>query len=100
MIGDVFKLKGPIRGYFLNEIDLKDEIFRSVMRILELLYAENIPHNLFFTYDSIGCRQVVSVFIFPRHQMVEIKELTGYNVACCELAGYIQAGSEWFFILY
>lgn len=98
LIGDVHKFTGPIKAYCLTVVDWSSrmikEIVGQVMKIVDFFCSENIPHNLFFTFESTEERQAVHIYIFPRNQVCEIKEFSSYNIACCELAGFVSVGSE------
>lgn len=94
----------------INELnDISDDIFK----LIQFLCNNNIPHNLFITYgkqnanviagggDTIGNdddnnrnNEIIKIFIYPRENACKIKTFHSFNIAFCELSGYIPVGSK------
>lgn len=99
---NIFRIseKYPSKGYcfLLNEsTNDKDEILDDIAKLIEYFCATSLPHNIFCTKGNSsndGYGNVVKVFVFPRGNMHEVKEFSSFNIAFCELSGYIPTGSK------
>lgn len=64
-----------------------------VHRMVDLFCRKSIPHNLFWTWGTHLGQHLVKIFIFPRRRFAD-KIQSAYNVAFCELVGYVPVGGE------
>jgi len=95
LVHNVFVSNFPSKCYYVNVHDwsLKTETIKSIAKIVKYFCDNHIPHNLFFTYTT--SRSAVMCHIYPRSQMCGTdKEYSNFNIACCELAGFISVGRE------
>ncbi|KAG4073860.1 hypothetical protein HA402_014065 [Bradysia odoriphaga] len=96
LVHNVFVSNEPSKRYYVNVHDwhLKHESVKSIRKIVAYFCEQNIPHNVVFTYKAMGSRTVVITYIYPRSQVNTVKDYTNINIACCELAGFVNAGCE------
>lgn len=68
-------------------------VAEGIMRIISHLCDNCIPHNVFCTLAGGELR----VIIYPRDReaLSRPKELSGFNIACFELGGYVPVGSKY-----
>lgn len=62
-----------------------------VMRLIDYLCQRQIPHNVLF--ERMSTDDDVMVFVFPRAASTLAKTFESFNVAFCELSGYVPMGS-------
>lgn len=80
--------------YLIDDSDASATInSEEISMIVGNFCAMNIPHNLFFTYGTRDGRRVLRVYIFPRTVYFESKDNCDFNVAFCELSGFVPVGS-------
>ncbi|KAJ6638106.1 GDP-D-glucose phosphorylase 1 [Pseudolycoriella hygida] len=89
--------KYPSKGYcFLltESTSDKDEIINDIAKLIEYFCAASLSHNIYCTKEDSkdGNGSVVKIFVFPRANIQGIKEFSSFNVAFCELSGYIPIG--------
>lgn len=101
LVKNIYRIseKCPSKGYcfLLNDSTSdKDEILNDIVKLIEYFCATSLPHNIFCTKGNSddGNGNVVKVFVFPRGNMQDIKEFSSFNIAFCELSGYIPTGSK------
>lgn len=75
-------------------------VAKGIMRIIEYLCDKCIPHNLFITLGKdarMSEEPVIRTIIYPRDSdaLTRSKELSGFNIACFELGGYVPVGSKY-----
>lgn len=70
-----------------------DSIISDVYSLIQMFCTKNIPHNVFFTSGTYENSSVIRVYIYPRQHYYETKENCTFNVAFCELSGYVPVGS-------
>lgn len=76
-------------------------VAEEIMRMIRYLCDNCIPHNVFCTLgreaDGMGGTTCLRTIIYPRASdaLARSKELSGFNVACFELAGYVPVGSKY-----
>lgn len=68
-------------------------IVDDVYRLIEYFWLKIVPHNLLWTFGSIEGCEYLKIFIFPRMEMSE-KPTGTWNMAFCELSGYITVGGK------
>lgn len=75
----------------------KEEILDDIAKLIEYFCAKCLPHNIFCTKENSkdDNGNVVKVFVFPRDKMEDVKEFNSFNIAFCELSGYIPIGSKY-----
>lgn len=76
-------------------VPFKDDIeiaAREIMRIITYLCDNGYPHNVIFTNGENSVR--VLIFLRDNRSLTKEKELTGFNIGCFELCGYVVVGSE------
>lgn len=108
---NVYKIddKYPANGFCIQidrgaDSKRKDEICCDAIRLIDYLCQHNIPHNIFITYgkDDVADIRKLKIYIFPRDSTVgAVKEFSSFNIAFCELSGYVPVGSKfpiWFFL--
>lgn len=71
-------------------------ILNDIFKLIEFFLKENVPHNIFFTLGSFNGKDVLRIYIFPRENLHEVKD-TNFNIAFCELSGYVPVGSLYFY---
>ncbi|XP_059612241.1 GDP-D-glucose phosphorylase 1 [Phlebotomus argentipes] len=90
--------KYPTCGLCLivRHADCAQQVSARVFRLVSFLCERNIPHNIFITSGAIGDEACKRILIFPRDNryLLKDKELSGLNVAFCELCSYVPVGSE------
>lgn len=91
----------PAHGFCL-EVKSKSEISNvcsTFDTIIKLLIDLNIPHNIFITFGktlSETCKSnALRILIFPRKDSFGCKLSLSFNLAFCELSGYIPVGSKY-----
>lgn len=99
LVKNIYRIseKYPSKGYcfLFNESTCdKEEILNDIAKLIEYFCATSLPHNIFCTNGNSNDGNVVKVFVFPRGNMAEVKEFSSFNVAFCELSGYIPTGSK------
>lgn len=66
----------------------------NLMKIVEYFCKNSIPHNIFWTLGTHNSeRNLVKIFIFPRANLSD-KHLATFNIAFCELAGFVPVGGK------
>lgn len=75
-------------------------VAEGIMRIIGFLCDNCIPHNLFVTLGKAadGITTCLRTIIYPRARddaLTRPKELSGFNIACFELGGYVPVGSKY-----
>ena len=96
--GNIYKLdiKYPARGFcfVLQKGDRNvEEMSNNAFRLVNYLCQNAIPHNIFVTFDN---SYNLRIYVFPRERKFEEKELSGFNIAFCELSGFVPVGSKIF----
>lgn len=69
-------------------------ILDDIFKLITFFLKENVPHNIFFTFGSFNGKEALRIYIFPRENRQEAKD-TNFNIAFCELSGYVPVGSLW-----
>lgn len=67
------------------------------MKIIDHLCDHSVPHNVFFTWGTDPeSNKCIRTIIYPRDRdaLARSKSLSGFNIACFELGGYIPVGSR------
>ncbi|XP_026479599.1 GDP-D-glucose phosphorylase 1 [Ctenocephalides felis] len=89
----------PAHGFCL-EVKSKSEISNvcsTFDTIIKLLIDLNIPHNIFMTFGKTlneTCKSnALRILIFPRKDSFGCKLSLSFNLAFCELSGYIPVGN-------
>lgn len=96
MCGNLYGLKFPAFAFCLPVFRWsdKEKIATMVHKIVQLFCIQSIPHNIFWTWGTHhGQHHVVKIFIFPRSRFAD-KVQSAFNVAFCELVGYVPVGGE------
>lgn len=97
MIGSVYRLSNdyPVQAYcfIIANTEETKAICADVFKLVNHLCDQNIPHNVFFTFNDAS--NVIRVFVFPRKNICENKQFVPFNIAFCELSGYVPVGSEY-----
>lgn len=70
-----------------------DEVCSDVMVLVEFFCQNQIPHNLFISYEKTDNSEIIKIFVYPREEMCTAKEFSSFNIAFCELSGYVPVGS-------
>lgn len=102
MCGNLYGLNFPTFGFCLPVFRWSDKerIATMVHKIVELFCIKSVPHNIFWTWGTHHDQHLVKIFIFPRSRFAD-KVQSAFNVAFCELVGYVPVGGElrimWFF---
>lgn len=102
--GNIFKLddRYPTFGFCFPVLRHSDNvrITNDVHKLIEYFCANAIPHNLLWTLgrrsdvdDDDENNEIVKIFVFPREKMAD-KHGSKYNVACCELSGFLSVGGK------
>lgn len=92
--------KCPSKGYcfllYNESTSNNDEILNDIVKLIEYFCANSLPHNIFCTKENSekDNGNVVKVFVFPRRNVEDVKEFGSFNIAFCELSGYIPTGSK------
>lgn len=68
------------------------ELCADVMRLVRLLCDRDIPHNVLFTLGD-GVAERLRIVVFPKASASTAKEFSTFNVAFCELSGYVPLGN-------
>lgn len=97
MVGNVYKIGGqyPVFGicFVIHSNENNDIISSDIMKMIDYFCDNCIPHNLLWTFAPYGERRIIKVFIYPRSHMSD-KTQSGFNVAFCELSGYVPIGGK------
>lgn len=72
---------------------VKEVVVSNIFKITEFFCIKSIPHNIFWTWSSHSDQKLVKIFIFPRNNLTD-KVLSSFNVAFCELTGYVPVGGK------
>lgn len=88
----LFKLnpRSGINGFCVEIDDSGVDV--KIFEMVQLFCSLNVPHNLFFTFGGRNNR--LRVFLYPRATVYETKESCPFNVAFCELSGYVPVGTD------
>lgn len=96
--GPLYQLDGdrPVDAFAfrLQNMTNLSRLGADVMRLVSFLCDRDIPHNLFFTLgnnDDGG--ELLRIVVFPKAQTSAAKEFSSFNIAFCELSGYVPLGS-------
>lgn len=100
MIGSVHRLSDeyPVQAYcfIIANTEETKATCADVYKLVSHLCDQNIPHNVFFTGGTFNAASnVIRVFVFPRKNICESKQFVPFNIAFCELSGYVPVGSEY-----
>ncbi|XP_065090405.1 GDP-D-glucose phosphorylase 1-like [Ochlerotatus camptorhynchus] len=84
----------PARAYcFLLQPNTPPTHFaQRIYRLITILLSGNIAHNLLLTWN--GSRDTLRALIYPRLRPCENKQVSPFNVAFCELSGFVPLGDE------
>lgn len=69
-----------------------DLVLIDIFKLIDFFLKENIPHNIFFSLGSYNGIEALRIYVFPRENLHEVKD-TNFNIAFCELSGYVPVGS-------
>ncbi|XP_071041784.1 GDP-D-glucose phosphorylase 1 isoform X2 [Parasteatoda tepidariorum] len=101
LIGNCYELvQYPAEGFTFQVQDASEvvETMKSVMKLIDFLIKEEIPHNLFFTrgksFTDENVCSVVRIFVWARTAIYGSKNDYTFNAAVCELAGHIIVKEE------
>uniref|UniRef100_A0A1B0DFM8 GDP-D-glucose phosphorylase 1 n=1 Tax=Phlebotomus papatasi TaxID=29031 RepID=A0A1B0DFM8_PHLPP len=80
----------------IRDKDCVQQVSGKVFQLVNFLCERSIPHNIFITSGSFEGTACKRILIFPRDNryLSKDKELSGFNIAFCELSSYIPVGSE------
>lgn len=73
------------------------QVAKEIMRIVDHLCDQCVPHNLFFTLGTdMENQKCIRSIIYPRDRdsLTKSKTLSGFNIACFELGGFVPVGSK------
>lgn len=98
LVGNIFKLNknaAPANGYSLHVTNYneKNQISEDLFKLIEHCCNKMMPYNVFWTFGKWTDQEILKIFIFPRKQM-STKFQNVFNVAFCELSGYVPVGSK------
>lgn len=85
---------GPVDGlaFRVAHTDSPVTVAEHVMRLVNALCERQIPHNIFFTIAEQD-DSIIRIFVFPKEHHSATKEFSTFNVAACELSGYVTIGN-------
>lgn len=99
-----------IKGFCfrINNITETERICSDVYKLVKYMCQHNIPHNVYLTAeednaatavdstndDKVNSISCLRVFIWPRENLRANKEVVPFNVAFCELSGYVPVGCK------
>ncbi|XP_037939358.1 GDP-D-glucose phosphorylase 1 isoform X1 [Teleopsis dalmanni] len=72
---------------------LLDVKIKQIYDFVMWLCENNFPHNIFMT-KCINSINKLKIFIYYRQEFCVIKDLSYYNIAFCELSGYVPVGDK------
>lgn len=89
-----------VRIVELNDADKIRTAAKGMLRIISYLCDNCIPHNVFLTLGQSpnnGGQQCIRAIVYPRDgdALTKDKQLSGFNIACFESAGYVAVGSKY-----
>lgn len=97
LIGNVYKIGGqyPVFGicFVIQPNENITAISSDILKMIDYFCDNSMPHNLLWTIAPYGERPVIKIFIYPRCRMSD-KTHSGFNVAFCELSGYVPIGGR------
>ncbi|XP_055524152.1 GDP-D-glucose phosphorylase 1 [Wyeomyia smithii] len=68
------------------------EFANRVHQLIRILISNNLAHNFFLTWNHN--RSNLCAFVYPRLVACENKQIAPFNVAACELSGFVPLGLE------
>ncbi|XP_031639769.1 GDP-D-glucose phosphorylase 1 [Contarinia nasturtii] len=93
MSDNVFKIEFPTFAMCMPVFHWTDReaVANKFMKIITYFCEKSIPHNIFITHGRHRDTNLVKIFIFPRSSMSD-KHVASFNIAFCELVGYVPVG--------
>lgn len=72
------------------------DVAADAMRLVRFLCEREIAHNVLITRGRWPESEAdeARIFVFPRKRLSGAKEFGSFNVAFCELAGFVPVGSK------
>ncbi|OWR54420.1 hypothetical protein KGM_213251 [Danaus plexippus plexippus] len=104
VVSKCIPVKGPLYRFentypiptFCFEIGSVGTKIDDVYKLLEYFLHKNIAHNMFLTRgNSVASNnEVLRILIWPRTSCLHIKQFDAFNIACCELSGWLPVYSK------
>lgn len=98
LIGNLYVSDCTIRSYCLRLEDNVEDLVIKAERIIKYMCDNNVPHNVFMSFESVpndhDTCTTLRFFIYPRARLHANKAVAPFNVAFCELSGFVPVGCK------
>lgn len=97
LVENLYMTADHIKGFCIRVVADNLAVAASkAQKLIHFMCQHNVPHNVFICFEQQPNQPstCLRLFIFPRAHLHENKAAAPFNVAFCEIAGYVPVGCK------